>query len=596
MVRFLLTSLFVLATTTPAIAQTGADATDLVGSTVTTVDVSPTEQAVVVTHEYRFVNPTTDIAFPGFFETLPWDATEVVATASGVELEAVGTRAREGFSEWFILFPAPLAPDEVLDVVITWRRESLIADPNELDHVSRDVVALAPFAVEHRGDASLRVVVPGTFDVVEAMGFIVERDDEGIVLRAEGVDGYVVSPVVLEAPDRFSRAPLPTADVDVTLATANGPSTWMADDLVPVVDGLTTMIPLVAPPMIEFRQGYTGGDPFRAAGDGAIVLPFGAGAPEAARLLAEAWLSSVEVDDAELWAAFSAALADQAATDAGIRPPVRSGPWTAAVDALVSVSDDSTLSTVIAALEAGVPAYAGVDDEFSDAPIDWRRFLDVFEHVGGVQAAPAALRLSADADQVLEIDRRAAALADYNALAARSAPWAMPPMLREPMAAWDFDLMRERQGTVSDLVLARDEMIAAAEAVELGIGPYVQAEFERATVDADAAWELLAEQRDALDHVAEALRLDVGDRGLLSSLGMAGRDADATLDRIVADWNAGDFETAAHDAEALIEDYEASVGRGTLRLVVPLAGLGMVLVAVQALLKRRRAAQASVDP
>ena len=596
MVRFLLTSLFVLATTIPAVAQTDDATADLVGSTATTVEVDPTAQSVAVTHEYRFVNSTGDVAFPGFFETLPWDATDVVATAVGLDLEAVGTPARDGFSEWFVLFPTPLAPGQALDVVITWQRQSLDSDPNDLDHVSRDVVAVAPFAPEHRGDTSLRVVVAGVFDVVDAAGFVVERDDDGVMLRADDVEGYVARPVVLEAPDRFTRAPLPTADVDITLATANGASTWMADDLVSVVDGLTAVIPLAPPPAIEFRQGYTGGDPVRIAGDGAVVLPFQAGAPEAARILTEAWLAPVEVTDPDLWMAFSAALADHASADAGLRPPFRSGPWSAAIDALVSVSDDSTLSTVVAALEAGVPAYAGVDDEFSDAPIDWRRFLDVFEHVGGVQAAPAAMRLSASADQVAELDRRSAALADYNALAARAAPWAMPPMLREPMAAWDFDLMRDRQGTVSDLILARDEMIAAAESVELGIGPYVQVEFERAAVDADGAWELLVEQREALDHVAEALRLDVGDRGLLSSLGMAGRDADATLARIVADWDAGDFETASHDAEELIEDYEASVGRGTLRLVVPLAALAALLIAGQTLLNRRRAAQASVEP
>ena len=146
MVRFLLTSLIVLATTTPAVAQTGEAAVDLVGSTATTVEVSPDEQSVSVTHEYRFVNPTTDTAFTGFFETLPWDAADVVATSAGVELEAVGTPARDGFSEWFVRFPAPLAPDDALDVVLSWRRGSLTADPNDLDHASRDVVAIAPFA------------------------------------------------------------------------------------------------------------------------------------------------------------------------------------------------------------------------------------------------------------------------------------------------------------------------------------------------------------------------------------------------------------------------------------------------------------------
>ena len=77
----------------------------------------------------------------------------------------------------------------------------------------------------------------------------------------------------------------------------------------------------------------------------------------------------------------------------------------------------------------------------------------------------------------------------------------------------------------------------------------------------DDAWTLYVEQRESLDHVAEALRLDTGDRGLLSSLGMAGRDTDAPLARMPELWDAGEFTESAEAAEHLIEDYESSVGR-----------------------------------
>lgn len=599
MVRFLLTSLLVLATTSPAVAQEaeaeGID--DLFATALTTIVVQPEDAAVVVTHEYRFTNGTVDGAFDAFFETLPWDATDVVATSGGEELPAVSIPGREGFSEWLIRFPEPLDPGGERDVVLTWRRSGLMSDPNELEHVSANLVAIAPYAVEHRATSRLRIEVPGRFDVVEAGGLDVQQDDDRLVIEtgeAATAEGYVAVPIVLEAPDRYSRSSIPGSEI--TVATSDPLSTWLVDDLGTLLDGLGAAIPLDPPGPIEFRQGYTGGALSRVAADGAVVLPFEAESVIAGRAYASAWLATLDFTDDDLRLALSDALADRVAADAGLPVPPRTGPWTSAIDALVLVSDESTLSTVIAALDAGVPAYAGVDDEFSDAPVDWRRLTDIFQHVGGVQAAPAAMRLSATGDQLSELARRDAALADYEALAERAAPWAMPPMLRHAMAAWDFDLMAERQGSVSDLIVARDEMIAAAESVELEIGPYVQAEFERATLDADAAWTLLGEQREALDVVAEALRLDVGDRGLLSSLGMWGLDADATLDRIVDDWNAGDFDAATHDAEELIEDYEASVGRGTLRLVAPLAVLAVAALAVQALLRKRRDRSGSAQP
>ena len=599
MVRFLLTSLLVLATTTPAVAQeTDAESVDdLFATTMTTVVVLPDEAAIAVTHEYRFTNGTVDGAFTGFFETLPWDATDVVATSRGVELPAVGIPARDGFSEWLVRFPEPLEPAEERDVVLTWRRAGLTSDPNDLEYVGPNVIAIAPYAVEHRASSRLRIEIPGRFDVVEAGELDVRQDDDLLVIEtaeADIAEGYVAVPIVLEAPDRFSRSTV--AGTEITIATADPLSTWLADDFEVVLDGLRAAIPLDPPGPVEFRQGYTGGAPSRVGADGVLVLPFDADAAVAGRAYAAIWLATIDFADDDLRLALADGLADRIAADAGLPVPPRSGAWTSAIDALVSVSDESTVSTVVAALDAGVPAYAGVDDEFSDAPVDWRRLTDVFQHVGGVQAAPAAMRLSATGEQLTELARRDAALIDYDALAERAAPWAMPPMLRDAMAAWDFDLMTERQGSVSDLVVARDEMIAAAESVELEIGPYVQAEFERSAISADDSWTLLVEQREALDVVAEALRLDVGDRGLLSSLGMWGLDADATLDRIVDDWNAGDFDAATHDAEELIEDYEASVGRGTLRLVAPLAVLSAAALAVQALLRRRRERREPAQP
>ncbi len=600
MVRFLLTSMLVLATTQPALAQpadTGAGE-DLLGESMTTVVVVPDEGAILVTHAYRFTNSTTDETFTGFFETLPWDATDVMATSGGEELPLVATPARNGFSEWFVRFAQPLTPTDEQHVELTWRQDGLTSEPNDLAHVSQHLVAIAPYAVEHRAVSQLRIEIPGQFEVVEVGDLVVAQEADRLVLQTPENDratGYVAVPIVLEAPDRFSRSPVPGSSGDITIATIDPLSSWLKDDLGVLLDGLRAVVPLDVPGSIEFRQGYTGGAPTRTADDGAIVLPFGTEGVIAGREYAAAWLASIDFEDDALRVALASALADDVAARANLPVSGRSGAWTSAMDALVSLSDDRTMSTVLSALDAGVPAYAGVGDEFSDAPVDWRRLTDVFQHIGGVPATPAAMRLSATIDQSNELAQRDVALVDYDALAERAAPWSMPPLLRDAMTAWDFDEMAVRQRSVSDVVIARDEMIGAAESVGLEIGPHVQDEFERARLGTDEVWSRLAEQRKALDMVAEALRLDVGDRGLLSSLGMWGLDADATLVGIVDAWNSGDFDAAAHDAEELIEAYEVSVGRGTLRLVAPLTLCLFVVTGVQTIRHRWRIRHATTQ-
>ena len=75
---------------------------------------------------------------------------------------------------------------------------------------------------------------------------------------------------------------------------------------------------------------------------------------------------------------------------------------------------------------------------------------------------------------------------------------------------------------------------------------------------------------------------------------MAGRDAADQLARMQDLWVEGAFTEAAAAADHLIEDYESSVGRGTLRLLGPLAALVVVMAMVRQLLARR-SQPASVD-
>ena len=110
MLRFLPAVVAIFATQVPVGAQeapNGAGSIELLADVDTVVDVEPEAGVMTVSNHYRFENPTVDDGFTGFFEILPWDATDVVAEAGGVMLSAVGLPARDGFAEWLIRFRSP---------------------------------------------------------------------------------------------------------------------------------------------------------------------------------------------------------------------------------------------------------------------------------------------------------------------------------------------------------------------------------------------------------------------------------------------------------------------------------------------------------
>ncbi|MEO0493205.1 MAG: hypothetical protein AAF081_07305 [Actinomycetota bacterium] len=586
-----LVAVFVTIFAAAASAQSAPAPAGLVaGDVSTTVTVDPASSSYSVRHTYSFSNTASDEAFTGFFEILPADARDVVATVGGAPATAVSLPVDAGFAEWLISFPVALAPDAApLDVEVSWRVSGLIGDPDDFDRVGEGLIAIAPYAVGQVGEASLVVVVPRGYDVVEADGYERSVTESGLEFRAiRSVDEqYVALPLVVEAPDLYTRQTL-DGPIEITVATPDGPSSWLGDDLGPLVEELGRWVPLDLPEAIEFRQGYTGGADLRRVEEGVFVLPFDASPAVALRAVATAWLEPLPFEDLDLRTDFAAALADRVSTSQGVAVSPRFGPWVTAMTALASVSDAEIASTVLTSLEGGVTAYGGTDDTFVADVIDWRRVTDVYDLLGGIESTADAMRLSVDADQRAELDRRDAASVDYRALEARAAPWSLPPLLRDAMATWRFDDFASMQGPVSDLIAARDEMVASAAAVDLEIGTQVQELFESADTSMDPAWERYVEQREALDHVAEALRLDTGDRGLLSTLGMVGRDADAQLVQMQELWTEGAFIESAQAAEHLVEDYESSVGRGTLRLLGPLAALVVVVSVVRRLRWRRR--------
>ncbi|MEL0000746.1 MAG: hypothetical protein VW623_11605, partial [Acidimicrobiaceae bacterium] len=342
----------------PASAQEAASrAPGLVATeAVTTVMVDPATASFTVQHTYRLSNTASDETFAGFYEIFPPTALDVTASVGGVSTTAVSVPVSAGFAEWFVPFPEALTPDSSpVDVVVRWRASGLTGDPNAFDRVSEGVVSIAPYAVGRGAEAELIVEIPGDYDVVVADGYDLTTTDTGLELRAHRSieEQYVALPVVVEAPDQYVRRSI-DGPIDVTVATPDGSSDWLGDDLGFLVEELARWVPIDRPEAIEFRQGYTGGADLRRAEEGAFVLPLDASPAVALRAIAIAWLDPLPFDDPALRTDYAAALADRVSTSQGVAVSPRFGRWVIAMTALASVSDADITATVLTSLEGGV--------------------------------------------------------------------------------------------------------------------------------------------------------------------------------------------------------------------------------------------------
>jgi hypothetical protein len=576
----------VLASVAPVHAQVISEPTQpgLMVQANTEITVDPEAGSLEVTHTYLIKHQRGRAAASEFSEVIPADAQEVEARSNGRKLTVTVLPSSEGLSELTVTFPRPLNNDEEIRVDVTWRRTVLHGSANTFDRVSLGLISLAPFAVGGTESSTLAITVPTGREIYlnDSYTVIENPDTVRFELNRSAVDTYIPAPLVLEDPSQFLSTVVSDLPREVVLATSSGADDWLGEDFPALMAVLGRWFPRELTKPIEFREGYTGDQPVRRVTEGvyAISKPTSGTATVAAlRAVASAWMEPLSFTDPALRSEFAEAVADRVMSAQGLSLPPRSGTWVTAMTALVAVSDSSAVVDVLTALQAGTPVYPGVDDLPERGSIDWRRFTDVYEHLAGVESTGDAMRLSATLSQVTEINQRAGAVDYYRLLEQRASPWSLPVVLRRLMTDWDFQEVELLREDISELLRQRDEMITEAATVDLGIGTVVQRQFESAAGSLNETREALTEQQEALDHVAEALRLETGDRGLLSSLGMWGRSVDSQRERILDLWVEGNFVSARRQADRLVDDFEASVGRGTLRLMVPLAAISALLFA-----------------
>jgi hypothetical protein len=517
---------------------------------------------VEVEFAYEFENLTAATAFPGFFESVPVDAVDVVARDGSGQLLAGSTGEEEGFATWLVGFRSPLEPGDSLAVTLSW-------------------------AVESGGSSSGPIVEPGAlaFDVYVP-------GPEGALWRAPSIelpDGFrAVAPVRPSQPYEIVRAEYLAVDrfistlsvlpPDLTISDWQAEGVWteaVLDRAEAVLGSLETWFgPRTQP--FEIRRSFASDEhPSVAATVVGLAL---SDAESVDHQLAHVWLADVPVDEPWFIEGLAAAFAGDQPNPAGPAD---------VVPVIVDEIGAAGVRTIIDALRANAITYPGVVPEQQPLPPDWRTLLDHLERVAGAEGIDELFRTGVidPADAPL-LDQRVAARVDYDALVFRAGGWTLPPYLRVAMAGWNFDAFRTEQVAVSDVIVRRDALLVWAESLELAPRDDAKAIFEAAQDDMSEVTDLLDEQEAALESFDEAERLVNGDRGLLAAIGLIGHDADADLAALHDAWAEGDYRRVERDGHKLAGLVEGAVGDGTIRLLIPALGL-LTLWQILRLLRRR---------
>src|SRR5687767_2966773 len=239
----------------------------------------------------------------------------------------------------------------------------------------------------------------------------------------------------------------------------------------------------------------------------------------------------------------------------------------------------------------GVGAYRAdpsIEEPGAAVP-DWRGLLDLLEDETGKPFDDLWRTWVVRPEDVAALDARAEARAAYQAAVDLAADWELPPIIREAMRAWRFDVASEALAAANAVQAQRRTLEPAAAAAGLTLPNTLQAAFEGGADLAVAAAEATAEQAtvDAILSAEASRPVGSGIDDLVARVGMIGTDPDASLAAAKAALTAGELESAYRSAQAaeMVWSDAADIGRSRM---VSAALLALALVLFLGLLRQSR--------
>lgn len=583
--------------------------------------------------EGNYVNKTY---FGGFSLPLPAEAGHMVATQDGVKLTITPQPLLDA-SSYYLLdidFARDLFYNKSAHVVVAY---DIIGDPPRTSNPSRVNDAYAAFnayGIADSGKLTLRVVVPGGYQI-DTFGDKAVRTDEGgkIIYTASDIGQPNDFNLFISARDdtALTRTEVTVGDNTFVVRGWPGDADWdtfIKQQITSTVPALQELVgqPWPVDGSLEVREAFT---PYLYGyagwfNESARELEIGEDLdPQVvAHELSHAWFNNSWFADRWINEGFAqtySELANEAQgmaeqsplpIDAGDTNRIQLDTWGEplladganaveeygynaswfVIDAVVDEIGPEAMRKVFAATHNATLAYVGdAPPELTTPRVDWHRFLDLLEQVGGSATAQHLLSTYVlTPEQVSELPDRTATLADYEQLNVRGGTWAAPLALRRAMALWDFATANSLITGSNSVLDTRDQLTAAAERLDLVAPTTVEALYEMSDHQLDRAKAQVADQLDAATVVGQATTRNLVNPSLIDKVGLLGTNVQPLLDESRAAFEVGNTNLARAKARQLIAalDGRDDVGRSRV-LRIALAFGGMVALLILVLARRR---------
>lgn len=259
---------------------------------------------------------------------------------------------------------------------------------------------------------------------------------------------------------------------------------------------------------------------------------------------------------------------------------------------IVEAAGVERMRQAFASAEANLTAYPGEGNVETVLPNDgWMRLLDLAQPIEAPdsEAVDRALR-----DFVLapfgegQLTDRSAARDAYRDLLDAGDGWVPPWFVRKPLGEWRFDDATERMVAATAVLGLRDEVVAAAEGLDLQPGDALERAYEGAQDGFDGPTAIAEDQLGALGALADARTMVDATPDLLTRIGLMGEAPRAPYEAGRDAFESGDLAEATRLAgvAAAIITGAAAVGQG--RLIAVVAGFLAVLLLLLAIVLLRR--------
>lgn len=273
--------------------------------------------------------------------------------------------------------------------------------------------------------------------------------------------------------------------------------------------------------------------------------------------------------------------------------------WTV-IRELTSQLGEDTMRKVLQALAGHQIAYlANGRGEGTLAQVtDWRRFLDLIEERGRIEAADLFRTWVLPDAMAPLLDARAATRQAYAALQDRAGGWAPPYAVREPLSSWDFARAGTRIAEAGRVLDRRNDLERRAGALDLTLPDALEKAYEGAQQDFGGIVAIADEEAGTLDRLDEATRAVAAPRDAFAELGLAGDpDPQLALDAARAAFEGDQMAISGDDAGAAITAVAAAPERGRQRAAAGGAGILLFVIGgVSLMIVRRRRRRPGLAP